>query len=330
MSAEDGDSVSDDGNSLSPSRVPQKKTKYGKYLTSFQDKWLTEYEWLVKRDNYNGECKICRSTLNIKYEGVRALTIHSQSKKHNVSIFNRDSSQSISNFFTKKSSKEEDNVSAIEATSVYHGIKHHHSFNSQDCTNKLFSTLFPDSSLAKKVSCGRTKCTSVCESILAPAAQEILVNEIKEAKYFSVGIDASNKGNIKMFPVVVQYFHKEDGLKQGLLDFYRDPQEKSSDIKEQLCRVLRENDLDINNVSSFAADNASVNYGINNSVYQKLKLDNDKILKANCKCHILHNCTKYALNGIKFDVESLVLKIYSDSIRQTHREFKKFSRVFKY
>lgn len=312
MSTKDSDS--DDSNSskcLTPPRVPQKKRKYS---TAFQDKWLTEFDWLVKSDNYNGECKLCRSKINIKHEGVRALTIHSQSKKHKSSVSNKDSSQSqsISSFFTKKASKEEDSVSAIEATSVYHGIKHHHSYNSQDCTNKLFNTLFPDSSLAKKVSCGRTKCTSICESVLAPAAQEILLNEIKDAEYFSVGIDASNKGNIKMFPVVVQYFHKECGIKQGLLDFYRDPQEKSSDIKEQLCRVLLENNLDINNVSSFAADNASVNYGINNSVYQKLQIDNDKILKANCKCHILHNCTKFALKGIKFDVEALVLKVYSE------------------
>lgn len=81
-----------------------------------------------------------------------------------------------------------------------------------------------------------------------------------------------------MFPVVVQYFHKDGGIKHSLLDFYSDSQEKSGDIKEQICRVLVENNLDIKNVTSFAADNASVNYGLNNSVYQKLKID----LNANC------------------------------------------------
>lgn len=85
-----------------------------------------------------------------------------------------------------------------------------------------------------------------------------------------------------MFQVVVQYFSKECGLKHGLLDFYPNVQEKSSDIKEQLCRLL-ENNLDIKNVSSFVAYNASVNCGLNNSVYQKLQIDNDKILKANLK-----------------------------------------------
>lgn len=114
-----------------------------------------------------------------------------------------------------------------------------------------------------------------------------------------------------MFQIVVQYISKEYGLKHGLLDFYPNVQEKSSDIKEQLCRLL-ENNLDIKNVSSFVADNASVNYGLNNSVYQKLQIDNDKILKANLKCHVCHNCTKFGLKDIKFDDEALVSKIYTE------------------
>lgn len=96
----------------------------------------------------------------------------------------------------------------------------------------MYSTLFSDS-LAKKISCGRTECEGIWESVFAPAAQEILLNGIKEAEFFSVSTDASNKGNIKMIPVVVQYFYKERGIKHGLLDFYRDSQEKVLILKKQ-------------------------------------------------------------------------------------------------
>ncbi|KAJ0174761.1 hypothetical protein K1T71_009869 [Dendrolimus kikuchii] len=99
-----------------------------------------------------------------------------------------------------------------------------------------------------------------------------------------------------MFPVTVQWFSIRDGLKQGLLDFYQDPIETSEAIKTQLCKVLQENSLSLSSVSSFSADNASVNYGIHNS----------------CKCLILHNCNKHALKALQFDVESLVLKVYSE------------------
>lgn len=90
------------------------------------------------------------------------------------------------------------------------------------------------------ISCGRTKCISICESVLVPIAQEILLNDIKEAEFFPVATVASNKGNVKMFPIVVHYFHKESGINHRLLDFYRNSQEKSGEIKEQICPVFIE------------------------------------------------------------------------------------------
>lgn len=128
--------------------------------------------------------------------------------------------------------------------------------------NKLFRTIFPDSEVAKKVACGRTKATTICENIIAPLAQEMLLSDLHDSTYFSIGTDSSNKGNLKMFPVTVQWFSLKDGLKQGLLDFYQNPAETSEAIKTQLCKVLQENGLSWASVSSLSADNASVNYGI--------------------------------------------------------------------
>ncbi|CAK6977189.1 hypothetical protein AMEX_G21453 [Scomber scombrus] len=51
--------------------------------------------------------------------------------------------------------------------------------------------------------------------------------------------------------------------------------------------------------SAYTADNASVNYGENNSVFQKLKADNSDIIKANCMA-FLNNILK-----IFYDVELL-------------------------
>lgn len=63
---------------------------------------------------------------------------------------------------------------------------------------------------------------------------------------------------------------------------------------------------------AFSADNAAVNYGVYNSIYQKLLQLNPNIIKANCNCHVLHNMAKHTRKTLKFDVESLVLKIYNE------------------
>ena len=70
-------------------------------------------------------------------------------------------------------------------------------------------------------------------------------------------------------------------------------------------------DLSLSEVSSYCADNASVNYGQRNSVFQKLKSAKPDIFAANCHAHHLHNTTKYAAAKLCIDVENVVLKIYS-------------------
>jgi hypothetical protein len=55
-----------------------------------------------------------------------------------------------------------------------------------------------------------------------------------------------------------------------------------------------------------------VNYGINNSVYQKLVSEENKsIIAAHCNDHVLHNCAKTALNTMSFDIENVVLNIFA-------------------
>ncbi len=76
--------------------------------------------------------------------------------------------------------------------------------------------------------------------------------------------------------------------------------------------TIEENNLKLENIVSFSADNAPVNFGINYSVFQKLKQINNNVIKANCNCHILHNAAKTGLKKLDFDIESLILKIYSE------------------
>lgn len=75
---------------------------------------------------------------------------------------------------------------------------------------------------------------------------------------------------------------------------------------------MRKYGLDIAYVSAYSADNASVNFGVHNSVFQKLKAENGGILKANCICHVIHNAGRNACKALSFDVENLVLKVYAE------------------
>lgn len=143
----------------------------------------------------------------------------------------------------------------------------------------------------------------IIENVLCPKSIEMVLEEMQNLP-FSISIDASNKGNKKFFPLAIRYFHKEKGLRNKIIDFYENANETFESISTKIKLSIEKNGLDIKNLVSYA-DDASVNYGKNTSVYQHLKSINDKLIKGNCHCHILHNAIKI----LSYDVENLVAKI---------------------
>lgn len=302
-----------------------------RYLSSFREEWLLDEnykEWLQKVDSDECMCKcrICSVSFTVKYDGVKAVNKHLQSERHKANIITQKKNQSLLKFLPKQFSAEDDKITATELTLTYHGVKHHHSYNSQDCSNKLYPHVFRDSSVATKVRCGRTKSEALVKNVLLPYAKQRLLSELKDSVPFSLGSDASNKGNKKHYPIVLTYFSKDKGKCNEVLDFYEDVNESAEAISNKLKSILLENGLCLNNVVSYSADNASVNFGKHNSVFTRLKEGNSNLIKANCCCHILHNCAKFGFKLLKYDVESLVLKIYSDfsSSSKNSEELKTF------
>ena len=117
------------------------------------------------------------------------------------------------------------------------------------------------------------------------------------------------RGIKKLFPVTVRYFSRTEGLKDGLLHFYNDNDEKSQAIADQLKTIIEGNELNLKYILSYSADNASVNYGKHPSVFQKLKQQNNNIVPANCNCDVMNNTIKYALKAFSLMLSLLSLNV---------------------
>jgi hypothetical protein len=151
---------------------------------------------------------------------------------------------------------------------------------------------------------------ALAQNVLSPLSIERHWKAIASKKY-SIACDVSNKGNVKLFPIAIQYFDINNGINNFVINFYEDSNETSEAIYNNLKKCLNDNHLDFNNLIAFTGDNASVNYGKYHSVYKNFKDENQFIVKANCNCHILYNTIKYALTQLPFDVENLAMKIYA-------------------
>ena len=118
---------------------PKKKVKLAKRYCVFRSEWLKEegMSWLSKVDDFSGNCTLCRQSFSVKYDGKFAVSSHAKSQKHKRNITLQKENTTLSAFFVKTSSKEEQLVILAELVSTYHGVIHHHSYASQDCGNKL-------------------------------------------------------------------------------------------------------------------------------------------------------------------------------------------------
>ena len=287
--------------------------KKKKSLSKVQDVWLEKPEfkdWLTKIDEFTVNCKICCRNFTIKYSEVSAINDHKKSNLHKTKWDAIKITQTLETFVTKITPKESDDLIISELCLTYHTVFHHLSYKSADCSIKLFKTLFKDSKICQNLKCGRTKMECLAENVLCPLSIEMHLKTIED-KCYSIASDASNKGNVKLFPIGIQYFDVKSGIVNFVLDFYEDPNETSEAIYNRIKDSVKSNGLSINKMVAFTGDNASVNYGKHHSVYQNLKLENGLIIKANCNCHVLHNTVEYALILLPFDIENLILKLYS-------------------
>lgn len=94
---------------------------------------------------------------------------------------------------------------------------------------KLIPKSNPDSGIAKKLVCRRTKAKSITTTGLGPKAESTVVSDlhdyINDTVYFCVAIDTSNKGNRKRYLICIQYFSFTDERQTKLLDFFEEATE---------------------------------------------------------------------------------------------------------
>lgn len=251
---------------------------------------------------------------------------HQDTKQHKAKTELKRTSGALQKFLTPASTSrpvsENDNVTAAELTLSFHTVKHNLSYNSMDCSVKLNKIIYADSKTATNIKLARTKMEALVMEVLGPHALESVVNDLKdENMYFCLQTDASNKKNIKLFPLVVQYFTVEKGIQNKLLDFYENANESADGMFAAIKKSMDMYNIPFNRVSGLSADNTNSNFGVHHSLYTNMVDVVPDIVKGNCHAHIVHNCVEHGMGFLTYDVENVILKIYSHfSVSACRRE----------
>lgn len=254
-------------------------------------------------------CLTCNSDFSIANAGKSDIEKHITTMKHKKALQSASTSRTVTQFFP---STTDTNLAACEGVWAYHVIKANHSFLSSECASRLFRTCFE----IRKFHCARTKCEMIATNVFAPFARSSLKAELAERHYITVSTDASNRGNVKMMPVVVRYFVPTEGVRVKLLEFGNEKGETSEIITTMIMKSARKNEIS-DKIVGFCADNCATNFGNaerggRNNVFYRLKQWREEIIGVGCAAHIVHNALKHACDRMpSLDVECIVVKIYS-------------------
>ena len=107
-------------------------------------------------DESMARCSLCKSNFSISYDGVGALTSHSNSNKHKQAMKSVSATKGMHKFFNPRGSSQSDKVTVAELAYVYHSVKHRISYLAH-CSVKVMKVIADDSEIIKKMTAGRTK-----------------------------------------------------------------------------------------------------------------------------------------------------------------------------
>ncbi|KAE9542522.1 hypothetical protein AGLY_003383 [Aphis glycines] len=283
----------------------------------FKDDWIESHKWVGKsEDKYEAYCHSCKVKFSVGNSGIAAIKQHEISKKHKSSQSSLLKNKTMDFYgFKGPTADKEENLVIVNLSNL-------------DCCIKVEKKIYKDLKMLNKLHLGRTKAESIVTEVLGPAYLHKIIDYLSSESViaFSIQTDASNKKNVKLFPLSVQYFSIENGIENKLIDFYENPHETADEMSSYIKKTLENLKLSLHKVSALSADNTNCNFGKNHSLYTNLKKEIPNLIKANCHAHIIHNSVRHAMNFISFDIENVILKIYahfsqSSVRRETLKDF---------
>lgn len=142
--------------------------------------------------------------------------------------------------------------------------------------------LFSESNTVKKISCNRTKAIAIVNNVLAPLSTTEFMNNFENIAFVSVSTDASNHGNIKLFPIIIQYFdYQANGITSKLLEIETATNETSDTITGLIIKQLKKLNI-LSKYIAFSGDNC-------NKFRRKTTIRNKQRFFTKLKSHLQSN-----------------------------------------
>ncbi|CAF4012810.1 unnamed protein product [Rotaria sordida] len=189
------------------------------------------------------------------------------------------------------------------------------SYNLCNELNELFSSMFPDSSIAGNFSIQADKMSYVISHGLGPYFKKKLIEDVKKADKFVLIFDEQmNNQNKKQLDMLLRYWSNE---KQCVVNrFYKSiillGHAYAKTIRDIIIESFATDGLNLNKLLMLGRDNPNINISLENLIDVEMKKQGGCLLTiGSCNIHIIHNAFKNGILSSKWYVDSFCLDLYS-------------------
>nr|XP_037268146.1 uncharacterized protein LOC119159479 [Rhipicephalus microplus] len=275
--------------------------------------------WCRQMSEDSGFCTMCNQTISCKQHGVSAIMRHATNKRHiEATRQHRDASgllkrqstiQSCLDFTPKMVISPSDLVTQAETIFVVGMTLKGVPYSWADTATMLYPKMFPDSEVAKKFSCKRSKASYIVSDGLGPHFKQLVVDELNRPDtFYSIAIDETPipEQRCQQMDVVVRYY---SSVAKRVLVEHLDSCRLGSCTADILVGEVKRaiQDLPQNNLICVFSDGPNVM----KSFKAKMKEVNPHILDVgDCCLHKVHNSFGRGLDAFGSDVEAAVVDAY--------------------
>ena len=206
-----------------------------------------------------------------------------------------------------------ESVMRAEVLWAVKSVLSHFSFRASSDVGGLFQNMFPDSVIAKKFACSKTKVNYLICFGIAVYFKEKLLHKVKQAECFTVSFDeALNKDfQNEQMDVIVHYFHEDRVVTQ-----YFDSQFMGQETADKLVENLKSSLTKLNNrkLLQLLMDGPRLNWKVLSLLCEdreKQDADLPKLLNiGSCGLHIVHEAFCTGCQATEWKIEQVLRALW--------------------
>ncbi|XP_041978531.1 uncharacterized protein LOC121735744 isoform X1 [Aricia agestis] len=294
--------------------TPPKKKKYS---VSYKPDWEKDdlFEGWLSKSNKGPDfayCKVCSCDINITRGGKNDIKRHKETKKHESNKLKIRGQQSLDQMITKKSTSLEKLVKQSEIRIAAFIVEHNIPINVMEHFPDLIRAVCPDSEVAKRITCGRTKTTKIISEVLGRSDVDIMVEAMQTNRFSLTADESTDKSTKKHLAVIVRIARSNLKVEDYFFELFEILEGNAEKLHEIITKKMTELGIPYKkNMIGLAADGANVMMGKNNSLATKFKQDIPHLFVMKCVCHSVHLVASNACLKLPREPEDLARDVYN-------------------